>query len=240
MITTSSTSSDNLNTNHNIKHLSVIMDGNARWADQNGLSKAEGHKKGAEVAKELVLQMLDLHIPYLTLYTFSSENWQRPADEVSLLMKLLSYYVENEVNILHQHKIRLKVVGNLDKINTDLKNKIIHATDLTKNNTKMTVCLAFSYGSRAEIVQACQKIIDSNIKQISEKTFHKFLYDHDMPDVDLFIRPGGFHRMSNFLLWQAAYAELYFIEKLWPDFSIDDVKEAIKNYLTRKRNFGGR
>ena len=227
-------------TNHNIKHLSIIMDGNARWANNNGLSKAEGHRKGAEVAKELVLQMLTLNIPYLTLYTFSSENWQRPADEISLLMKLLNYYVENEIKTLHKHRIRLKVVGNLDKINNDLKSKIIHAMDLTKDNNDMTVCIAFSYGSRAEIVQACQKIIDSNIKQISEEPFCKFLYDQDMPDVDLYIRPGGFYRMSNFLLWQAAYAELYFIEKLWPDFSINDIKEAIKNYSTRKRNFGGR
>jgi len=234
------TTTTNFDVNHNIKHLSIIMDGNARWADNNGLSKGEGHKKGAEVAKTIVLQMLKLNIPYLTLYTFSSENWQRPTDEVSLLMKLLNYYVENEIKTLHKHQIRLKVVGNLDKINNDLKNKIIHAINLTKDNSEMTVCLAFSYGSRAEIVQACQRIINSNIKEISEGVFSKFLYDQDMPDVDLFIRPGGFCRMSNFLLWQAAYAELYFTEKLWPDFSINDIKEAIKNYSTRKRNFGGR
>ena len=237
---TTNSISPNFDKNHNIKHLSIIMDGNARWASSKGLSKAEGHRKGAQVAKELVLQLLPLNIPYLTLYTFSSENWQRPADEVSLLMKLLNHYVENEIQTLHKYQIRLKVVGNLDKINNNLKNKIIRAMDLTKYNNEMTVCLAFSYGSRAEIVQACQKIINSNIKRISEESFSKFLCDQDMPDVDLYIRPGGFYRMSNFLLWQAAYAELYFTEKLWPDFSINDIKEAIKNYSTRKRNFGGR
>ena len=220
------------NINHNIKHLAIIMDGNARWATSCNLSKAEGHKKGAEVAKELILQILELNIPYVTLYTFSSENWQRPKDEISLLMKLLNYYVENEIKTLHKHQIRLKIVGNLDKI--------LHAAELTKNNDKMTVCLAFSYGSREEIVHACQNIVNSGIKQISEEIFSQFLYDKEMPDVDLYIRTGGFFRMSNFLLWQAAYAELYFIDKFWPDFSIDDLKVAIEDYSRRKRNFGGR
>jgi len=216
------------------------MDGNARWAASGNLSKAEGHKKGAEVAKELILQSLELNIPYITLYTFSSENWQRPKDEVSLLMKLLNYYVENEIKTLHKHQIRLKIVGNLDKINSELKNKILHAVELTKHNDKMTVCLAFSYGSREEIAQACQKIVNSGIKQISEEIVSQFLYDKEMPDVDLYIRTGGFFRMSNFLLWQAAYAELYFIDKFWPDFSIDDLKLAIEDYSKRTRNFGGR
>ena len=228
------------NINHNIKHLAIIMDGNARWATSCNLSKAEGHKKGAEVAKELILQILEFYIPYVTLYTFSSENWQRPKDEISLLMKLLNYYVENEIKTLHKRQIRLKIVGNLDKINSDLKNKILHAAELTKNNDKMTVCLAFSYGSREEIVHACQNIVNSGIKQISEEIFSQFLYDKEMPNVDLYIRTGGFFRMSNFLLWQAAYAELYFIDKFWPDFSIDDLKVAIEDYSRRKRNFGGR
>ena len=153
-------------------------------------------------------------------------------------MKLLNYYVENEIKTLHKHRIRLKVVGNLDKINNDLKSKIIHAMDLTKDNNDMTVCIAFSYGSRAEIVQACQKIIDSNIKQISEETFCKFLYDQEMPDVDLYIRPGGFYRMSNFLLWQLAYAELYFSEVLWPDFTKKELFKAIIDYQNRERRFG--
>ncbi len=237
---TTNLTAPNFNINHDIKHLAIIMDGNARWAKTNGLSKAEGHKKGSDIAHKLVPKIMELGIPYLTLYTFSSENWQRPEEEVSIIMKLLSYYVENEVKTLHKHQIKLKIIGNLDKIDSNLKNKIIEATNLTKDNTKMTVCIAFSYGSRAEIVNACQKIIDSGEKNISEATFSKFLYDKDMPDVDLLIRPGGFYRMSNFLLWQAAYAELYFTGKLWPDFSIDDIKEAIENYSKRKRNFGGR
>ena len=230
----------NFNIHHNIKHLAIIMDGNARWAKHNDLSKAEGHKKGANVAKELVPKIIDLNIPYLTLYAFSSENWQRPKEEVSIIMKLLSYFVENEIKTLHKHQIKLKIIGNLDKVDSALRNKIIDAAKLTQHNTKMTVCIAFSYGSRAEIVYACQQIIDSGEKQISEENFSKFLYDKDMPDVDLLIRPGGVYRMSNFLLWQAAYAELYFTDKFWPDFSINDIKEAIENYSKRKRNFGGR
>lgn len=216
------------------------MDGNARWAAANNLSKAQGHRKGAETAQNLMPQMIDLGIPYLTVYAFSSENWQRPKDEVLLIMKLLSYYVENEVKTLHKNNIKLKIIGNLDRLNTSLKEKVIAATKLTENNDKMTLCIALGYGSRAEIVHACQKIIDSGVKQITEDNFRNFLYDPEMPDVDLLIRPSGVYRMSNFLLWQAAYAELYFTDKFWPDFSIDDKKEAIANYSTRKRNFGGR
>jgi len=226
--------------NHNIKHLAIIMDGNARWASANNFPKAEGHRRGAETAQKLMPDLAKLGIPYLTFYAFSSENWQRPEDEVSLIMKLLSYYVENEVKSLHKNNIKLKIIGNLEKLNSSLKNKVIQATELTKNNTKMTLCIALGYGSRAEIVSACQRIIDSGMQQITEDNFKNFLYDPEMPDVDLLIRPSGVCRISNFLLWQAAYAELYFTEKFWPAFTIDDINEAINNYSTRKRNFGGR
>jgi len=223
-----------------MKHLAIVMDGNARWASENNLPKTMGHQRGAETAKKLMPDLMELGLEYITLYAFSSENWQRPEDEVSFIMKLLGYYVENEVKTLHKNNIRLKIIGDLSKINTSLKEKIVAATKLTEKNNKMTLCIALGYGSRAEIVSACQKIIDSGAKQISEESFKSFLYDPGMPDLDLLIRPSGVYRISNFLLWQAAYAELYFTDKYWPDFSIDDIKEAIVHYSKRKRNFGGR
>lgn len=223
-----------------MKHLAIIMDGNARWAAENNLPKTMGHQRGAETAKKLMPDLALLGIDYVTLYAFSSENWQRPEDEVSFIMKLLGYYVENEVKTIHKNNIKLKIIGDLSKINASLKEKIDSATKLTENNDKMTLCIALGYGGRAEIVSACQKVIDSGLKQISEDDFKDFLYDPNMPDVDLLIRPSGVCRISNFLLWQAAYAELYFTDKFWPEFSIDDIKEAIDNYSKRKRNFGGR
>lgn len=216
------------------------MDGNARWANKHGKTKAEGHKKGAETAKSLIPYSSKLGIKYLTLYAFSSENWQRPANEVSILLKLLSHYVKNETKMLSDYQIKLKIIGNLDKLSPNLQKKINSAIDATKHNSKMTVTIAFGYGSRDEIVNACQKAIDSGVTTITEESFQNFLYDPEMPDVDLLIRPSGVYRISNFLLWQAAYAELYFLDKFWPDFNEDDLKDAIINYSQRKRNFGGR
>ncbi len=223
-----------------MKHLAIIMDGNARWANSKGLPKASGHQKGAETAKKLIPEILKLNIPYVTLYAFSSENWQRPEDEVNMIMKLLSYYVDKELKSLHKNNVKLKVIGNFDKLNDDLKIKINKAIKLTENNDEITLCIALGYGSRTEIVDACQKIINSGKKEISEIEFKDFLYDPKMPDVDLLIRPSGQLRISNFLLWQSAYAELYFVDKFWPDFSIDDINKAIFDYSKRKRNFGGR
>ena len=225
---------------HNLNHLAIIMDGNARWANKHGKTKAEGHKKGAETAKSLIPYSSKLGIKYLTLYAFSSENWQRPANEVSILLKLLSYYVKNETKMLSDYQIKLKIIGNLDKLSPNLQKKIYSAIDATKHNSKMTVTIAFGYGSRDEIVNACQKAIDSGVTTITEESFQNFLYDPEMPDVDLLIRPSGVYRISNFLLWQAAYAELYFLDKFWPDFNENDLKDAIINYSQRKRNFGGR
>lgn len=225
---------------HDINHLAIIMDGNARWAEQHNKAKAQGHKKGAETAKSLLPCISKLGIKYLTLYAFSSENWQRPPEEVAILIDLLSHYVKKETEILSDNGIRLKVIGTLDKLSKKLQEKIQKAVELTKNNSKMTVTIAFSYGSRTEIVNACQQVLDSGIKKITEEDFKNFLYDPEMPDVDLLIRPSGVYRISNFLLWQAAYAELYFIDKFWPEFNEEDLKEALINYSKRKRNFGGR
>ncbi|MDA9163565.1 polyprenyl diphosphate synthase [Rickettsiaceae bacterium] len=223
-----------------LNHLAIIMDGNARWAEAHGKTKAEGHKKGAETAKTLLPAAAKMGIKYLTLYAFSSENWQRPADEVSILINLLSYYVKNETKILNENGIKLKVIGNLDKLSTNLQEKIAKAVDATKDNNKMTATIAFGYGGRDEILQACQKALDSDVQNITEEQFKSFLYDPEMPDVDLLIRPSGLYRISNFLLWQIAYAELYFSEKFWPDFNEQELQAAITDYSNRTRSFGGR
>jgi undecaprenyl diphosphate synthase len=225
---------------HDLKHLAIIMDGNARWAKLNNLSKAEGHKKGAEVAKSLINYIPKLGIEYLTLYTFSSENWNRPLSEVSILIELLSHYVLNEVKLLNQNNLKLKVIGNLEKLSTDLQNKIQKAISDTSQNSVATVCIAFSYGGREEIITACRRAMEAGRNKITEDNFKKFLYDPDMPDVDLLIRTGNNHRISNFLLWQMAYAELYFCDKYWPEFDASDLEKSIENYHSRQRNFGGR
>ena len=225
---------------NNLRHLAIIMDGNARWAKKNGKTKAQGHRQGAENIKTLLPAIPKLGIEYLTLYAFSSENWQRPKSEVLLLLELLKHYIDSTQEQLIEHNIKLKIVGNLEKLPSSLVSKINSIVDLTKNNSKMTLAIAFSYGSRSEIVDACQKAIDSGSKTINQEEFKNFLYDPKMPDVDLLIRTSGVYRISNFLLWQAAYAELYFSDKLWPDFDENDIKEAVQNYSQRKRTFGVR
>ena len=223
-----------------LDHLAIIMDGNARWAKQHNKAKAEGHKRGAEAAKSLIPHMTRLGIKYLTLYTFSSENWQRPADEVSILMSLLSRYILNETKILTKYGIKLKVIGHLEKLPNSLQQKIKVAVDNTKDNEQATLCIAFSYGSRAEIVDAFAKAAYEGETKITEDNFKNFLYDPKMPDVDLLIRTGNVYRISNFLLWQLAYAELYFSDKFWPEFTINDLELALEDYSNRQRNFGAR
>lgn len=225
---------------HNLNHLAIIMDGNARWAAKHGKAKADGHAAGAENAKKILPHALNLGVKYLTLYTFSSENWQRPVKEVSMLIKLLKNYLHNETKILKDKQIKFQVIGDLSKLPSALVKKINESTEATKNNTKMTVTIAFSYGSRAEIANACQAAIDSGITTITEDNFKNFLYDPKMPDVDVLIRTGGCHRISNFLLWQASYAELYFLDTLWPDFGKKDLADTIEDYSKRTRYFGAR
>ncbi|MCZ6886742.1 MAG: polyprenyl diphosphate synthase [Rickettsia endosymbiont of Ixodes persulcatus] len=224
----------------NIKHLAIIMDGNARWAGQNNLPKSEGHRAGANKIHELLPEFINFGIPYITLYTFSSENWQRSSTEVDFLIKLLGIYLKTELNNLHKNGVKIKVIGRLNLLNSSLQKQINNAIELTKNNNKITLCIAFSYGSRQEIVDACTKIIASGKKEVTESDLQDALYDPEMPDVDLLIRPGGVYRISNFLLWQTAYAELYFSPKYWPDFNKDDIQGAINDYSKRKRTFGKR
>lgn len=225
---------------HNLTHLAIIMDGNARWAAQNGKTKSEGHNVGAENAKKILQHALKLNIKYLTLYAFSSENWKRPVKEVSMLISLLNHYVRSETELLQKHQIKLQVIGDLGKLPSPLVNKIEEVMEATKNNTKMTVNIAFSYGAREEIAYACQKAINSGAEKITEDNFKEFLYDPKMPDVDTLVRTGGTHRISNFLLWQISYAEIYFLDKFWPDFNEEDLNQIIENYSQRTRNFGTR
>lgn len=226
--------------NKDINHIAIIMDGNARWAKTNNKTKIEGHKAGAEAAKALLPHIHKTGIKYLTLYAFSSENWLRPKNEVESLIKLLYFYTSNEVAMLSKYNLKLKVVGNLKKLSPSLQKNLKEAVDKTKQNNGPTLCIAFSYGSRMEIIDAVNKIIDSGNKNITESMFSKYLYDPSMPDVDLLIRTSGVSRISNFLLWQSAYAELYFIDKYWPDFDYTDLEKALLEYKKRSRRFGQR
>jgi undecaprenyl diphosphate synthase len=225
---------------NNLTHLAIILDGNARWASNNGFAKSQGHKVGAELVRKLLPDFIELNIPYITLYSFSSENWRRSKTEVSFLLKLLGWYLINETSSLHKSGVKIKVIGRLELLNSKLQKQINKAVELTKNNNQLTLCIAFSYGARAEITDACQKIINTGKTTINEEEFANYLYDPEMPDVDLLIRPGGAQRISNFLLWQAAYAELYFTPKYWPDFTKQDIIDALNDYAKRKRSFGGR
>lgn len=225
---------------YNLTHLAVIMDGNARWASKHGKAKSHGHHLGAKNATKILRHAMKLNIKHLTFYAFSSENWQRPATEVAILVSLLNHYVRNETEILKRHQIKLQIIGDLKKLPYSLIQDIKNSMQMTQNNTQMTVNIAFSYGGREEITHACQKAIDSGITQVSEKNFKHFLYDPNMPDVDILIRTGGTHRISNFLLWHISYAEIYFLDKLWPDFNEEDLNQIINNYSQRVRNFGAR
>lgn len=223
-----------------IKHLAIIMDGNARWAKANAKSRAQGHRSGAVVLKSLIPEIIKYNIPYLTLFAFSYENWQRSKNEIFVLINLLKHYLHNELQSFCDNDVRLKVIGRFDNFSADLQQKIVNAIEATKNNKRLTLCIALSYGSRNEMVDTCQKIIDSGIKKIDEEIFKNYLYDPQMPDVDLLIRTGAVFRISNFLLWQISYAELYFSQKYWPDFNTRDLANAISDYAKRKRTFGQR
>lgn len=223
-----------------IKHLAIIMDGNVRWANKNNLLRPNGHEAGVQNASKLIMDVLELNIPYLTLYAFSLENWRRSFEETSFLLNLLDVYLNKEVPILNKNKIKLKVIGKLERLSFKTQERISRAVELTQLNSKMTLCIAFSYGGRAEIIDACINLINLNPQKINESNFKNYLYDPEMPDVDLLIRTGGVFRISNFLLWQSAYAELYFSNKLWPDFTKSDLLLAMEDFFTRKRNFGAR
>ncbi|MCX6184267.1 MAG: isoprenyl transferase [Flavobacterium sp.] len=233
-----------INTENLPKHLAIIMDGNGRWAKQQGFMRAFGHENGTKSVRLTVESCAKLGIENLTLYAFSTENWNRPKIEVDTLMKLLISSLKNELNTLTQNNIKLQSIGNLDLLPLSAQTELKSVMEQTQNNTRMTLTLALSYGAREELLQAI-KTISSKVKNniistdaIDESIINEHLYTHNLPDVDLLIRTSGEHRISNFLLWQIAYAELYFTDVLWPDFKEEDLYEAILSYQKRERRFG--
>jgi undecaprenyl diphosphate synthase len=226
------------------QHIAIIMDGNGRWAKKQGFLRIFGHENGAKSVRVAVETCGNLGIRFLTLYAFSTENWNRPKKEVDTLMKLLIKSLKAELPSLEKNNIRLNAIGNLDSLPVKVREELELVIQKTAKNTQMTLTLALSYGSREELVKAVQAIAD-NVKnklispdQINESTINQHLYTRNLPDVDLMIRTSGEHRISNFLLWQLAYAELYFSEVLWPDFREEHLFEALDSYQKRERRFG--
>jgi undecaprenyl diphosphate synthase len=226
--------------NYPPQHVAIVMDGNGRWARKRGLPRLVGHNAGGANIRPVVKIFADHGVKYLTLYMFSTENWNRPRIEVAGLLSLLARKIGQETQAFHQENIRLVHLGRLDRLSQKLRKKVQAAVELTKNNTGLTLCLAFDYGARDEIVQAARRIASAGISgnNIDESVFVRYLYNPDIPDPDLVIRTGGESRLSNFLLWQAAYSELYFAPVLWPDFGRKDVEEALSEYKRRQRRFG--
>jgi undecaprenyl diphosphate synthase len=238
------TMKDNINPEKLPRHLAIIMDGNGRWAKQKGLLRTIGHENGTKSVKNTVEACAELGIQNLTLYAFSTENWNRPKFEVETLMKLLISSLKKELGTLQKNNIRLNAIGNLTNLPSKVQKELEEVIESTAANTRMTLTLALSYGAREELVQAVKKISDKvknniiSLDAIDESIINKHLYTHNLPDVDLVIRTSGEHRISNFLLWQIAYAEFYFSEVLWPDFKKEHLYEAILSYQNRERRFG--
>lgn len=221
-------------------HVGIIMDGNGRWARMRGFPRAEGHRRGAERAKEIIRESNELGIGYLTLYAFSAENWRRPADEVSMLMKLLEIYLRREIEELIGLNVRFRAVGETWRLPEGIQALIKDAEERSSGNTAMTLVAALSYGGRSEILRAVKKAVYSGMdpEELTEETFSALLDTADIPPPDLIIRTSGEIRMSNFLLWQSAYSELYFTNTLWPDFTKEEFRAAIEDYGMRERRFG--
>jgi len=240
------------------RHIAIIMDGNGRWAKQRFMPRVAGHKRGVEAVRETVKACGELGVEYLTLFAFSSENWRRPADEVSVLMQLFMRALENEVAKLHENRIRFKVVGDLSPFDARIRDLVANAEELTRHNQKLTLTVAANYGGRWDILQAANKAQQAKLRQgpispgdnpadglrladlepLTEAELSQYLAMNYAPEPDLFIRTGGEERISNFLLWQLAYSEFYFTTDLWPDFGRAGVLKAIESYRTRERRFG--
>lgn len=234
-----------LDRNNLPKHIAIIMDGNGRWARKRGLPRVMGHRAGIKSVRETVTTCAEFGIKALTLYAFSKENWQRPRKEVNTLMSLLKQYLDKEEKELMDNNIKFISIGEKEQLPKKVQERLNQVEKLTKNNTGLILNLALNYGSRTEIVDAARKIAalvkDNNLKleELDEKSFSKFLYTKDLPDPDLLIRTSGEMRVSNFLLWQISYAEIYVTKKLWPDFRKKDLIMAIKDFQKRERRFGG-
>tara|TARA_B100000809_G_scaffold68761_1_gene65965 strand:- start:6471 stop:7172 length:702 start_codon:yes stop_codon:yes gene_type:complete len=223
----------------NLNHLAIIMDGNGRWAKDQKLDRLSGHKEGAKSTKKIIQACSNLKIKYLTLYTFSTENWNRPQLEIDSLMALLSSMLNNEIQELERNNIVFNVVGRVEDLPKNIQNIIANTIERTKQNTGLVLSLALSYGGRQEIIDAIKKIGASKKSEIiDEEIVKNHLYCPEIPDPDLIIRTAGEYRLSNFLLWQSAYAELYVSKKNWPDFQEEDLMQALKDFENRNRTFG--
>lgn len=235
---------DKINKNKLPKHVAVIMDGNGRWAKKQGKLRVFGHKHAITSVRETVEAAAELGIPYLTLYAFSTENWNRPKIEVNALMNLLVDSLNKELETLNKNNIRLQCIGDIEQLPQSCKTTLLKTIEATKNNTRTTLILALSYSAKWEIVEAMKKMAEKVQKgtllphEISENVISEHLCTAGIPDPELMIRTSGEHRISNFLLWQLSYAELYFIDKLWPDFRKNDFFKAIINFQNRERRFG--
>ena len=227
------------------RHIAIIMDGNGRWAKARGLPRVAGHRQGAEAARKVLRAAGEAGVECLTLYAFSSENWRRPESEINDLMGLLRFYIGSELNALHREGIRLVILGDHSAFQPDVAKLVDQAVAKTAGNTRMTLAIALNYGSRVELVKAAQSIAgrvaagELAVEQIDEELLDAALYTKDLPPLDLLIRTSGECRLSNFLLWQAAYAELLFVETLWPDFDGDSLGAALVEFAARDRRYGG-
>ena len=221
-----------------MNHLAIIMDGNGRWAINRKKPRVFGHKEGAQVAKKIINDCVNRKIPYLTLYTFSKENWSRPPKEVDTLMNLLSTMLESELDNMLRNNIRFNVVGKIEDLPRKTREFTLKSIEMTKNNTGLVLTLALSYGGRQEIIDAINSMINNREKIINEEILKNHLYCPELPDPDLIIRTAGEYRLSNFLLWQSAYAEIYTSSKNWPEFGEKDLEKALDEYERRNRTFG--
>lgn len=227
------------------RHIAIIMDGNGRWAIEKGLSRTAGHKEGTKRIREIIKAADEFGVRVLTLFAFSTENWNRPKKEIDILMRYLDGFLDREAIELHENNMRLLIIGRDDPLPKYIQEKIRKVQAKTKDNTGLTLVLALNYGARQEIVDAFKKIIplvargEIALESIDENIISKFLYTYGLPEPDLLIRTSGEMRLSNFLLWQLSYAEMYFPKKYWPDFMKEDLERAIKEYKSRNRRFGG-
>ena len=217
-----------------LNHIAFIMDGNGRWGEKKNKGRNYGHLKGLETVRKVVKNSIKLKIPIITFFVFSSENWKRPKKEINFLFKLINKYFLQEINNVMKEGIKINILGEINKLPKDVRNTLKRCIKLTKKNKGITVNLAINYGSKNEIINTLKKIK----KKITMKNFEKNLYLKNLPHPDILIRTGGHNRLSNFMLWQIAYAELFFINKLWPDFNFNDLEKIIKKFKKTKRNFG--
>ena len=233
-----------MTTENSCQHVAIIMDGNGRWAKKRGMPRTYGHKKGAENVVKITRSMKESGVKFLTLYAFSTENWQRSKDEVDALMQLLNEYLDKELKEIMENNVRIRFIGERYMLSPSIQEKMLHLEKESAENTDLTLCIALSYGSRQEILAATQKIAQKvasgkmDVSQITQEAFSNELYTRDIPDPDILIRTSGEQRISNYLLWQLAYTELFFTDTLWPDFDKNQLCDIIQNFNKRERRYG--